>query len=165
MWRVLQFAAVWMNSSEMSKLAKALEWHVLVSSKKTLVFPLIRYWQCLSWDDPPLTAPPGPVTDLKTTANTSTSVTLEWTRPEVTGRDDFYYTYQIFDPDRILRDTAVRLPYTASSPKITFQVTSLRPVTPFTFRITTHNGVSDEDKENAALRKVELVVKTREDGK
>ena len=123
------------------------------------------YWQCLSWDDPPLTAPPGPVTDLKTTANTSTSVTLEWTRPEVTGRDDFYYTYQIFDPDHILPDTPRRLSFTASSPTITYTEDRLRPVTPFTFRIITHNGVSDEDKENAALRKVELVVKTKEGGK
>ncbi|XP_064385046.1 sushi, von Willebrand factor type A, EGF and pentraxin domain-containing protein 1-like isoform X2 [Halichondria panicea] len=108
------------------------------------------------------TTPPGPVTDLKTTANTSTSVTLEWTRPEVTGRDDFYYTYQIFDPNHILPDTPRRLSFTASSPKITYTEDRLRPVTPFTFRITTHNGVSDEDKENAALRKVELVVKTKE---
>ncbi len=123
------------------------------------------YWQCLSWDDPPLTAPPGPVTDLKTTANTSTSVTLEWTRPEVTGRDDFYYTYQIIDRDHILPDTPRRLSFTASSPTITYTEDRLRPVTPFTFRITTHNGVSDEDKENAALRKVELVVKTKEGGK
>ncbi len=92
-------------------------------------------------------------------------MTLEWTRPEVTGRDDFYYTYQIFDVDHILPDTPVRLPFTASSSKITFTENRLRPVTPYTFRIITHNGVSDEDKENAALRRVELVVKTKEGGK
>ncbi len=92
-------------------------------------------------------------------------MTLEWTRPEVTGRDDFYYTYQIFDVDGILRDNPVRLPFTASSSKITFTEKRLQPVTPYTFRIITHNGVSDEDKENAALRKVELVVKTEEGGK
>ncbi len=155
-----------MDSLETRTLTKALEWIVQVSSKLlTMILMNYCYWQCLSWDDPPLTAPPGPITDLKTTANTSTSVTLEWTRPEVTGRDDFYYTYQIFDPDHILPDTPRRLSFNASSPTITYTEDRLRPVTPFTFRIITHNGVSDEDKENAALRKVELVVKTKEGGK
>ncbi len=88
-------------------------------------------------------------------------MTLEWTRPEVTGRDDFYYTYQIFDSDHILPDTPITLPFTAFS----YTEERLRPVTPYTFRIITHNGVSDQDKENAALRKVELVVKTKEGGK
>ncbi len=108
------------------------------------------------------TAPPGPLRNLRTTTITATSVTLSWTKPEVTGRDDFYYSIEYSDPNTgsfILSNGN----YVNSA--LSYTVPNLCPYTPYTIRVTTHNGVSDQDTENEALRIAYLFIKTREGGK
>ena len=110
------------------------------------------------------TAPPGLVRNLRTTTITSTSVSLSWTRPEVTGRDDFYYSIEYSDPNTgsfILSNGN----YVNSALTVSYTVPNLRPNTQYTIRVTTHNGVSDQDTENEALRRVDLPISTGEGGK
>ena len=110
-------------------------------------------------------APPGPVRNLRVTRVIDTSVTVTWTRPVVTGRSDFYYTLQYSDPDNIgafLPVPPQRIDNQALT--VTDSITGLQPNTPYIIRVTSHNGVSDQDKENAALRRVDIQVKMQEGG-
>ena len=110
------------------------------------------------------TAPPGLVINLHTTNISNNSVSLSWTRPEVTGRDDFYYSIEYSDPNTgsfILSNGS----YVNSALTVSYTVPNLRPNTPYTIRVTTHNGVSDQDTENEALRRVDLPIRTGEGGK
>ncbi len=110
------------------------------------------------------TGPSGLVGNLHTTTITSTSVSLSWTRPEVTGRDDFYYSIEYSDPNTgsfILSNGN----YVNSALTVSYPVPNLHPNTPYTIRVTTHNGVSDQDTENEALRRVDLPIRTEEGGK
>ena len=109
------------------------------------------------------TAPSGPVRNLRTTTITSTSVSLSWTRPEVTGRDDFYYSIEYSDPNTgsfILSNGN----YVNSALTVSYTVPNLRPNTLYTIRVTTHNGVSNQDIENEPLRRVDLPSRTLERG-
>ena len=93
-------------------------------------------------------------------------MTVTWTRPEVTGRSDFYYTLQYSDPDNIgefLPANPIKIVNSALS--VSHTVTGLQPYTTYTIRVTSHNGVSDQDSENAALRIVTIQVRTLEGGK
>ncbi len=108
------------------------------------------------------TAPPGPVRNLLTTTITSTSVSLSWTRPEVTGRDDFYYSIEYSDPNT---GSFILSSGNYVNSAFSYTVPNLRPNTPYTIRVTTHNGVSDQDTENEALRRVDLPTRTGEGGK
>ena len=111
-------------------------------------------------------APPGPVRDLRAIEVTSTSVTVRWTRPEVTGRSDFYYTLQYSDPDNVgvfLTANPMRIVNFALS--VSHTITGLQPYTTYTIRVTSHNGVSDQDTENVALRIVTIQVRTLDGGK
>ena len=111
-------------------------------------------------------APPGPVRDLRVTNVTSTNVTVRWTRPEVTGRPDFYYTLQYSDPDNIGEFLpAVPIKIVNSALSVSYTITGLEPYTTYTIRVTSHNGVSDQDTENAALRIVTIQVRTLEGGR
>ena len=110
------------------------------------------------------TAPPDPVRNLRTTTITSTSVSLSWTRPEVTGSDDFYYSIEYSDPNTgsfILSNGN----YVNCTLTVSYTVPNLRPNTPYTIRGTTHNKVSDQDTENEALRIAYLFIKMREGSK
>ncbi len=108
------------------------------------------------------TAPCGPVINLRaTTIITSTRVALSWTRPE---GDDCYYSIEYSDPNTgsfILSNGN----YVNSALTVSYTVPNLRPNTPYTIRVTTHNGVSDQDTDNEALRRVDLPIKTREGSK
>ena len=111
-------------------------------------------------------APPGPIQDLRTTTVTSTSLTVRWTRPKVTERSDFYYTLQYSDPDNIGEFLpAIPSMIVNSALSVSHTITGLRPYTTYTIRVTSHNGVSDQDTENAALRIVTIQVRTLEGGK
>ena len=128
----------------------------------------VKYQQqfCIAFTFVINTAPPGPVRDLRVTIVTSTSVTVRWTRPEVIGRSDFYYTLQYSDPDNIgafLPANPMRIVNSALS--VSHTITGLQPYTTYTIQVTSHNGVSDQDTENAALRIVTIQVRTLGGGK
>ena len=93
-------------------------------------------------------------------------MTVRWTIPEVTGRPDFYYTLQYSDPDNIgefLPPNPMMIVNSALS--VSHTVIGLQPYTTYTIKVTSHNGVSDQDTENAALRMVDIQVRTREGGR
>ena len=50
------------------------------------------------------------------------------------------------------------------SSTVTFTLTSLVPLTQYIIRVTTHNGVSDQDLDNADSRMCEITTVTREGG-
>ncbi len=107
------------------------------------------------------TAPCGPVINLRATTITNTRVTLSWTRPE---GDDCYYSIEYSDPNTgsfILSNGN----YVKSALTVSYTVPNLHPNTPYTIRVTTHNGVSDQDTENEALRRVDLPIRTLGGGK
>ena len=109
--------------------------------------------------------PPGPVLSLQA-ITTNDSVTVTWEKPSVLGRDDFYYTIQYSDPDKtgtFLPAKPIKINSTESN--VSYNITGLRPFTPYTIKVITHNGVSDQDTENAAKRKQDLLIKTKEGGK
>ena len=93
-------------------------------------------------------------------------MTVRWTRPEGIGRPDFFYTLNYSDPDNIgefLPATPFKIVNSALS--VSRTITGLQPYTTYTIRVTSHNGVSDQDTENAALRIVTIQVGTLEGGK
>ncbi len=115
----------------------------------------------LSLDCTPLS---DPVRNLHVTTTTSTSVTLLWTRPEVTG-NGLYYFIVYSDPDDTGSFILSNGNYVNSALTVSYTVPNLRPNTPYTIRVTTHNGVTDQDNENEALRRVNLPIRTLEGGK
>ncbi len=107
------------------------------------------------------TAPCGPVINLRATTITTTRVTLSWTRPE---GDGCYYSIEYSDPNTALFILS-NGNYVNSALSVSYTIPNLRPNTPYTIRVTTHNGVSDQDTENEALRRVDLPIRTLEGGK
>ncbi len=102
----------------------------------------------------------GPVRDLQTTSITSTSIALTWTEPELIVGPDFHYTYQIFDPNGNSPTAPTRLPFTELSRDMTLTVSGLQPATVYVIGIATINDVCD-----ANIRRVDIQVKTRDDGR
>ena len=160
---MLLSVVVQMDTSEMCKLMKD---QMLLAHVSFFILSLLCKITFIIPTSLIHSAPPGDVRDLQTTTVTSTSVTVRWTIPEVTGRSDFYYTLQYSDPDNIgefLPANPIRIVDTALS--VSHTLRGLQPYTTYTIRVTSHNGVSDQDTENAALRRVDIQVRTLEGGK
>ena len=98
-------------------------------------------------------------------SRTSTAIIVSWTRPTTTGRPDFFYRVQHSDPNNVeqfiitvddnLRD---------SGNEVTYTVSGLVPFTNYIVRVTTHNGVSDQDPDSH-LRQCEVTNRTVEGSK
>ena len=88
---------------------------------------------------------------------TGSTVTVQWDRPTITGRDDFYYRVEYSDPDNVgifltsianLRRTGFTVSHT---------ITGLRPATEYVIRVSVHNGVSDQDPDvNSRLQEIKV---------
>lgn len=87
-------------------------------------------------------------------------MTLSWFRPQNTGRSDFYYVVQYSDGDTAGQHTLVDEMYRAEE-----VISGLVPDTAYTFTVTVHNGVTDQDVGNEHLRRCELTATTREGSK
>ena len=97
---------------------------------------------------------------------TDTSLTVSWSRPQITGgRTDLFYRVFRSDPDDISQFIMVEANLRTNNPTVMYEVTGLRPVTSYIIRVTTHSGVSDEDPANAHLRQCEVSDMTMEGGK
>jgi hypothetical protein len=86
-------------------------------------------------------------------------LTVEWERPEITGRDDYYYVLQYTDGESVGSNQVIN-----RSQVVSQLITGLKPVTKYTIMVTVVNGVSDQDMENEFKRTCELVVTTIEGG-
>ena len=118
----------------------------------------LNLWCCLYHLEPPTSC-----TNIAVLSKTDTTLTVRWSRPASTGRDDFFYRVLHSDPDNFgefitenanLRDTRSVVTYTMSK---------LVPFTSYTVKVITHNGVSDQDP-NKQFRICETTGKTKEGG-
>ena len=86
---------------------------------------------------------------------------VSWSAPSETGgRSDLYYVVEYRDPDNAGQFIGTTC---KSSTSLTF--TGMRAFAQYCFQVSAHNGVSDQDPENAALRTVEWCMKTSEASK
>ena len=107
-------------------------------------------------------APPGPCEDLQVILVTDTTVTLAWNRPMIIGRSDFFYKVWHSDPDNIGEFVAVNSNLVDSGASVSYIVSNgLMAFRSYIFRVTTHNGVSDQDRD-AHLRIREIATTTLE---
>ena len=96
---------------------------------------------------------------MKSTSIRAQSLKVEWQRPEVTGRDDYYYILQYTDGESVRSNPVIN-----RSQVVPQVISGLKPVTEYTITVTVVNAVSDQDRENEFKRRCELVVTTIEGG-
>ena len=118
----------------------------------------------------PFAGPPTTITNLIVTGTTSTTITVRWNRPTITGRSDYYYVVEYTDPDEV---GAVYIPDNSrlvnGNTQVTYTVagaggSGLQADTEYIIRVSVHNGVSDLDGENADDRRQQVQVTTPEGG-
>ena len=85
------------------------------------------------------------------------SIWIEWERPLITGRDDYYYKIHYSDPNNrgnlILHNP---YPLVKMSPLVGYTVSGLKPLTSYTIRVTVENGVSKQDLDKQEQRMCEV---------
>ena len=116
----------------------------------------------------PCAGPPTTITNLIVTGTTSTTITVSWNRPTITGRSDYYYVVEYTDEvgEEYIQDNS-RL--VNGNTQVTYTVdgadgSGLRADTEYIIRVSVHNGVSDLDGENADDRRQQVQVTTPEGG-
>lgn len=106
------------------------------------------------------TAPPTSCRNIQVKEKQDKSLTLVWTKPVDTGRNDFYYQIKYSDGETTAYHSLVNRTDTVQT-----MVSGLTPDTCYTFTVTVHNGVSRLDERNEYLRRCELTTTTREGSK
>ena len=91
----------------------------------------------------------------RTRANT---ITVRWERPEITGRDDFYYNIFYSVDNQTFTQHNTR-PYAKQNLLVDYSLSGLRPLTSYTIRVTAENGVSDQE-ERGETRSCEVAGRT-----
>ena len=94
-------------------------------------------------------------------SRTSTAINVSWTRPTTTGRPDFFYRVQYSDPNNVGQFITVNDNLRDSGNEVTYTVSGLVPFTNYIVRVSTHNGVSDQDPDSH-LRQCQVTSMTRE---
>ena len=94
-------------------------------------------------------------------SRTSTAITVSWTQPTTTGRPDFFYRVQHSDPNNVGQFIRVNDNLRDHGNEVTYAVSELVPFTNYIVRVTTHNGVSDQDPDSH-LRQCQVTSMTRE---
>lgn len=106
--------------------------------------------------------PPTAVHNLRVVSTTTTSISIQWDLPLVTGRPDYFYNVEYSSPDDILQYIQ------HNQEKITttriYHVTGLQPFTTYVIRVSVHNGVSGNDSANDAARRIQISQTTLEGG-
>ena len=95
------------------------------------------------------------VLEEKTRANT---ITVRWERPEITGRDDFYYNIFFSEGNQTFTQHNTR-PYVKPHLVVDYSLSGLRPLTNYTIRVTAENGVSGQE-ERGETRSCEVTGRT-----
>ena len=86
---------------------------------------------------------------------------VSWSAPSETGgRSDLYYVVKYSDPDN-----AGQFIGTTCKSSTSHRFTGLRAFTQYCFQVSAHNGVSDQDPDNAALRTETQCMQTPEASK
>ena len=103
--------------------------------------------------------PPSSCQNIKSLFVGAQSLNVQWERPEITGRDDYYYMLQYTDGESVGSNQVIN-----QSQVVSQLITGLKPITEYTITVTVVNGVSDQDKENEFKRMCELMVTTTAGG-
>ena len=83
------------------------------------------------------------------------SLDVQWERPAITGRDDFYYVLEYSDGEVVGSNQVIN-----QSQVVSQLITGLKPATEYTITVTVVNGVSDQDRENEFKRRCRLTATT-----
>lgn len=100
-------------------------------------------------------------------------MTITWKKPEITGRDDFYYIIKYTDvanseSNFTIDPRVVR--YTSNNETVSVHIPSsesglsLEPNTDYIIKVIVHNGVSDQEPDNEPLRRKDISFRTKEGG-
>lgn len=109
-------------------------------------------------------APPGRCTGTSVISMTATDITVEWKRPNLTGREDIYYSVYYRELKDLYGITSNPY-YVNNSDYVDYTIDGLVPSTQYLIKITVHNGVSDQDMENDIFRMCETVASTADIGR
>ena len=106
-----------------------------------------------------LSEPPSAPRSVSLTSQ-QTSITVRWSAPaDRGGRSDLYYQIEISDPDNLGSYTGTVYLSGSSTSRA---LSNLRPYTQYCVRVTSHNGVSDQDPDREHLRREEECTRTLE---
>ena len=106
--------------------------------------------------------PPSGCTGASAISVTATDITVEWKRPNLTGRADFYYSVYYRELTNFSGITLDQ--YVNNNDYVDYTIDGLQPSTQYVISITVHNGVSDQDIENELSRMCEIVASTADIG-
>ena len=86
------------------------------------------------------------------------TITVRWERPEIIGRDDFYYNIFYSEDNQTFTQHNSR-PYVKQDALVDYSVSGLQPLTTYTIRVIPENGVSGQE-EGGQSRSCEVVTMT-----
>lgn len=107
------------------------------------------------------TAPPGGCGGVDVILTRATTITIAWDKPEIIGREDYYYTVY---SRQLLALSGNTTSYVNASDRVEYTVTDLQPSTEYLFRVIVHNGVSDQVVGNEVSRSCHVVASTTDVG-
>ena len=122
--------------------------------------PLLKVKKALFSPAPPSGCRNLHVFEERTRSNT---ISVRWERPEITGRDDFYYNIFYSVDNQTFTQHNIR-PSAKRDLLVDYSLSGLRPLTSYTIRVTAENGVSDQE-ERGETRSCEVVGRTGDTSK
>ena len=73
----------------------------------------------------------------------ATTMTVRWNRPEITGRDDFYYNIFYSENNQTFVQHNPRR-YIKKDFEVDYSLSGLKPLTKYLIKVVVENGVSDQ---------------------
>lgn len=104
-------------------------------------------------------APPSSCLNIGLVNKTDKQIILHWTRPKLTGRNDFYYVLS-YDNGESKGEHILQSGNDLD--RVVEVISGLKPATTYTVTVTVHNGVSEQDSNNEHLRRCQLMTTTKE---
>ena len=95
----------------------------------------------------------------------ATTITVRWDRPEITGREDFYYNIFYCEDNQTFVQHNPR-PYIKQDVVVDYALSGLKALTMYTIRVSVENGVSDQDERRERnTRSCEIIGSTGDSSK
>ena len=109
-------------------------------------------------------APPTAVRNPTVVQRNESAITVQWERPANVGReDDYYYVVEYSKDVGVVITSIGDLRDTGNT--VTHIIEGLNPGTNYVILVSVHNGISDQDIENADRRRVQISAATKEGSK
>lgn len=109
---------------------------------------------------PILLGPPSQCTNMSMVSTSETNIVIQWSRPAITGRPDFFYKVFHSDPDRLGEFIAIDERFISNDSIVTYNITNLQPSRTYVMKVQTHNNVSDQDYVNNNMRECNIIAST-----